>query len=113
MASLLSIARARHSHATNWPGANLDRFSGPRSGEPHGWGEQSSTVKSGFQTANNLAFCRLNGPSSARDIKAPNTKEPRSVSGVFFVFRFRRITAHRVVQRNRGFKKPTIWLFAD
>ncbi|MBN8446897.1 MAG: hypothetical protein J0M22_15645 [Gammaproteobacteria bacterium] len=31
----------------------------------------TSTVKSGFQKANNLAFCRLNALNSAKGIKAP------------------------------------------
>jgi len=42
-------------------------------------------VKTGFRTANNFAVLRLNGPSSAKGIKAPNTKEPRSVSGFFCI----------------------------
>ena len=46
---------------------------------------ESSTVKPGIKNATNVAFFRLNGPSSAKGIKAPNTKEPRSVSGVFCI----------------------------
>ena len=40
-------ARAGRSHATNMPGACLDSFSWPRSGEPQGWGEQCSTPLEG------------------------------------------------------------------
>ena len=43
---------------------------------------ESSTVKLGTKEANNLASFQLNALSSAKGMKAPNTKEPRSVSGV-------------------------------
>ncbi|HCU65973.1 MAG TPA: hypothetical protein DF774_09460 [Rheinheimera sp.] len=68
-----TIARAWHSHATNWPGANLDRFS-----------KQSTVVRSEHKNVRNV-FAQLQAgpagtrhrrcrtiPSSARDIKAPN-----------------------------------------
>jgi len=44
---------------------------------------ESSTVKSGFQKANNLAFCRLNALSSAKGIKAPKLAKPTRKSGLF------------------------------
>ena len=71
-------------HATNSPGANLDSFSWPRSGEPQGGGEQLSTVKPEKRQANSLAWRRLNAPSSARGMKAPHkAKEPTQSSGLF------------------------------
>ena len=71
-------------HATNSPGANLDSFSWPRSGEPQGGGEQLSTVKPGIRQANSLAWRRLNAPSSARGMKAPHkAKKPTQSSGLF------------------------------
>jgi hypothetical protein len=137
-------ARAGRYHATNSPRANLDSFSWPRSGEPQGGGEQSSTprtpmtatasagcgiarpspwglvptgpacgspkpaavklvvamldrgifegrydaqsstVNPGKRQANNLAWRRLNAPSSARGMKAPHkAKAPTQSSGLF------------------------------
>jgi len=80
------IARAGRYHATNSPGANLDSFSRPRSGEPQGGGEQLSTVKPGIRQANSLAWRRLNAPSSARGMKAPHSsKRPTLTSGPFCI----------------------------
>ena len=94
MAAVLTrcTARAGRYHATNSPGANLDSFSRPRSGEPQGGGEQLSTVKPGIRQANSLAWRRLNAPSSARGMKAPHSsKRPTLTSGPFVL---KRLAAH-------------------
>ena len=74
-------ARAGRYHATNSPGANLDSFSWPRSGEPHGGGEQSSTPRTPTP-ATALRWWHCSGLSLPTALRAVGSQRPKLLPAV-------------------------------
>jgi len=102
-----------------YPAVLWEHFSGPRSGESHGWGEQWVQWCWAFRNVNILASLRVNNSELCEGYEGSQLSQ-RSIhsSGPFTLWHPDGILLEhgnrmRGLQWNRGFKKPTIWLFAD